>query len=524
MRVEARLFRAGGLIVILLLVVLAPSVRESFAINALNLALVRSAGRVGGDWLSPDAAETTLWSDLRHPATIDVGRPGAADPMLLENAAGEAAAEWISTRDVRMRLSLLRLLHGNWQQSAAAFNAAKTDPLNPANAATAYGYQVISGLAALQRGDADSAVDALRLAAWLGGDRSAPDGTFRLLYRALALAYEQQAGGHPSAWRPAYLHARYLDLADDPAGLTALQRILQTNWPDAPDSERADAMRRGARHLDSATAIAQLNTAAASPNADALVLSDLALRLRQAGDVPMATAVENQLNVRQPQFHVGEWVGQEWSQRPAAIDNTWRLVGYDLDSQALDDGGEITTVLYWCTASGARVVEVRLVHNLAPNGGFEWSPPTGATPVVGYAAGVYGEDAQSSAIRLDQREDEQRRVLTLLGDPTSSGSGVLSQASIPVRSNQLYLEAGWRRDGGSGLLGRSCGTRSGAGAVDYVAYPDQANAWRYYANVAMPLPSQTVDSCRVFLANASQRGSVLFDQILFIPVDPPQQS
>ncbi len=527
-------------VLVALVVVLGPVLVRAAAVNAVNIALLRSAASTGTSWLRPEPRLRILWSAERHPSAT--GAPDALASFSIR--LGEAAAPLVPSPQTELALAQIRLNAGEWDAATSALAGTELDALpEPSGGETAYGYQAVRGRAALVRANFTAAAAHLQLAAWLGGDRSREDGTYGQLYQALAGVHAEEAAQDSGAWRPSYLRAKYLDMAGDLAAGDALKALAQGQWADVSPNERADALTRLARYYvgvgDTAKAEETLRSAIAAPVAPAVSYLELAALYRRTGDLAGAAAAMAPLQGRQPTYRLGRWVhdqGRGWVAEPRSVGPDWLLEGYDLDEEALEAGAEIETVLYWRrarapgeTAAEPLMLERRVLRNLVPNAGFEWQSQdgtTGAQP-LGYSGGMYHEPIAATHVEAAERMGRSTHVLVLDNEPPVQRTGALSDAGFAVDKDTLYLQAAWRRAAPTArsMVGRSCAPLgSQAGTPFYIAFQDASPAWAYYASVDPPLMEESVATCWAWLTNYDGQGPSYLDDLLITPIAPPDEA
>jgi tetratricopeptide (TPR) repeat protein len=316
---------------IALLLLLSPLLGQAAAADVLGVVLLRTAQPLGTSWLRPDPYTPMLWSAQRHATTLSLGSPAAGQHPSLAVRIGQRSANYLPPERSAPRLSLLWLLTGNWPAAASALQAAKRNgPPPQTDLESAYGYQALEGLAALDARDFKRAAAHLQRAAWLGGDRSARDGVYRALYVSLSGWYDQVASADGGSWRARYLSARYLDRAADPRAFDRLEQLRRDARPDAVPQDQADVRVRLARRAleqestpEATTLIREAITFApvAGPTA-----ADEILVLQQLGLADEARGLSAALAARGPAYRLGTSKNQAWSVEPNSVGAYWGVV------------------------------------------------------------------------------------------------------------------------------------------------------------------------------------------------------
>jgi len=422
---------------------------------------------------------------------------------------------------------------------AAARRSGSTDPV----VRWEFMNQLLEARLAAQSGDWQSAVTNFRLGLISGAERTLPVDEHDF-FLAVAGWHRQAAESGRDVPRSAYLTGKYLVRAGAWAdGERWLRQALDDTstqplvGPDLADAHLYDGMALEHLHApDDAAAHYQAAIRAAPDRAAGYVrLTQLA----QDGGHPSDPAVVAALARLEPQFVVGRQGTDPNSRQPQPADVVagWRLMGYDLDEEALATGPPIDLLLWWQAppgarpdgdgwiAAGSRWLRWQHVTNFAPNAGFSWGDGGDGLPLgfsyefyhaaPGSFATVAADRAGRTSTALELRPDRNRRV-GLVATP------------VPVDPNALYLQAGWKRDPTlRANIGRLCTINPQLDMPAYVAYPqedDPSTEWVHFAAVTPPVPDQQTTRCSLFLLDYDSDGPAQFNDMVLVRIQPPGSS
>ena len=219
------------------------------------------------------------------------------------------------------------------------------------------------------------------------------------------------------------------------------------------------------------------------------------------------------------------------------IDPAWHLVGFASDSMA-SPFGVTRLVLLWCHRIGgdskvsgsilaeagscSYVAQLLNERSLLLNAGFEM---VGSTEKFDIAPGPYKEIYSNAGTRttlvIVERQGVQTLALEVRNNPGQYG-GVGSPV-IRVEANKPYLLAGWVKSvGGNPRFGAVWrGEAVPPWTYSWLEVPE-ASAGQVISGIVWPHPDATTTSLR--LLNFKSGGIVYFDDILFLPIEPPSTS
>lgn len=454
----------------------------------------------------------------------------------------------------------------------------RTRLLNPNH----HEYHLLAGYQQMAAGNWEAATVAFRLAVSLGAEYLTP-ADHQAYFETLAHQHAQQAeqdtrsGRSPTEpARAAYLAGKYFAHAGRWDQAEAWLRRVQENagWNDLPAAEQA----RTWTYLGLAHEQASNFTATRQAYETAINIAPtlrepyarLLMLLQQLGEPADEQRVASTLADLGPTYRLGQFGEGVAQPEPVTLPNGWTLVGYDLDEESLEIGGQLDLWLWWQLpttglsapatlgssarprrdTAGAEMVERRpetglgamrdslsarpgrdwlpvgdywlehqTVVNLAPNPGFEWGMAATGLP-LGFFAKYRSYAANVSIVGGDVPGGSS----FVLQVPKST-EGVKS-FPLPVDSESLYLTAAW-------LRGRKAETRLGRHCFPADHPSDHRNnlwgppsdmmwevaaqgdgVWTHIAHLGPLVPDQKPPViCQLFLENRA--GSAQFDQVLF---------
>lgn len=236
----------------------------------------------------------------------------------------------------------------------------------------------------------------------------------------------------------------------------------------------------------------------------------------------------------------GTWLGavgdgfQEL--QPAQLPSGWRLVGYDIDEELLQQVKGLELLLWWqrdgeipAVGDWTRVGDYRIlrqqVTNLFPNAGFEWGVDERGLP-LGYHREIYDAPRGSVLVEEGARSEQSSHLMVTNNSPAIQQVGLATRL-IAVDPVGEYLMSAWIRDeGGFAVPGRSCQGPQFTGLSPYfiTSYqPDRPlGNWIQHAELAKAHPGTNPALCENLLLNNSHSiKPAWWDHALMVRIQTP---
>jgi tetratricopeptide (TPR) repeat protein len=460
---------------------------------------------------------------------------------------GQARQIRPDTKQISTRLADVRFALGERQAAASllppvlpaapmSWDGIAPASMSPLLASGSYQGSLIGARQAMTQGDWQQAVEDFRLAFAVGEQYLLPV-DYTDYWQAVAYWHAQryQTTGNT---HEAYLAGKYFVYAEMYSeARTWLRRIATDSANSLTDDDKAyTQMYRGvvSEQLgDDASARKLYELAAAlvpTLREPRLRLLSLLSRLGDSSAMKSATA---ELVALGPTYILGRFGENYHVEKPAALENRWTLVGYDLDTESLENGGKMNVWLWWKPLNGIRpnydngskvgdyLVQRQSILNLVPNPGFEWGEWPNHLP-FGYWKEVYTGKVENITVVSDTVQGSSTTVARM-ENVTGRQLGIISRR-IPVDESAWYLTSGWKKDNsGQASIGRQC-SQSDFGASYYISYefPDQPRGdWLHFSDVAHPLPDHQPTNCVIFLLNYETDGWAEWDRLIFARIDVP---
>ncbi len=430
-----------------------------------------------------------------------------------------------------------------------------------------YAGRLMRGSLAAEAGDWPRAVGHYRMGLILGAERTvaADEEAF---FVALASLHREEAESGADPIRSAYLAGKYFVRAGDwAAGAHSIEQALQARTPSSGLGE-ADLAGAYVSHglaleglglVERAEAQYQEAIRAAPERAGGYVrMAELARRTGRPLDARLVAALDQ----LQPRFVLGRQ-SEDASPPiaiPAEVAGGWRLVGYDLDEEALAAGPPLELLLWWegpagasaegegWVKAGSRWLQRQQVTNLAPNAGFEWGTSAsglpegfiyeaysgGVLPIGDWAPHFQGVTSAAHAAAIEriatvafERPGRSSTAVELRNGSSSERTFRMGLVGIPVPVDPtlIYLQAGWIRDSARGAhIGRACATGPTTSDPSYIVFQRDDNprgAWAHWSAAATPLPDNETHRCALFLLNYESEQPAQFGDILLARIQQP---
>ncbi len=237
----------------------------------------------------------------------------------------------------------------------------------------------------------------------------------RDLYIALAGLEKQRNNSNPDNVRAKYLAGKYLTQAGEwREALGWFQETLA-----AANDGRLTANELGLTRVYQARSLQEIGDLNGAQTALEEAISefpglrlayvDLFEILRKRGRTADAQLLERRLAALGPTYRLGQYGSDFAFDSPVTMPNGWRLVGYDMDEQLLEQATAIDLVLWWQASDadkpgkdllrvGDYWLQRQTVRNIVPNSGFEWGMDSRGIP-LGYDREYYGAPAGESGSR-----------------------------------------------------------------------------------------------------------------------------
>jgi hypothetical protein len=247
--------------------------------------------------------------------------------------------------------------------------------------------------------------------------------------------------------------------------------------------------------------------------------------IEKQGHSSSSAALRNTLEKKLTQglsYYVGQVVFDEWV-----------LAGYGLSEKSLEQTNLFSIWLYWLPPQSASTtamkkkgwnnaggywIEIIEGRNLIIDGAFETRSVGNGIIPVGFQT-TYDAPLDSYQIVVDERDERNTKCVRLQNGDEYKSSGLWSW-EIPVDDDGIYLQGGWiRAEKGAAHLGRRWELRDGRGSYSYTARGISPQKWTHFAEVVAPLDDSV--TCRVWLLNVNAKGSVYFDNVVFIKLSHP---
>ncbi len=251
---------------------------------------------------------------------------------------------------------------------------------------------------------------------------------------------------------------------------------------------------------------------------DPLALKKLAdlCEQTQCGSNTWRSQLEHYLEKRQPQFVVNQH-----------LPDGRLFVGYDVDDERLARDEPVTLWLFWSDTRdplsaptsrnlyrvGDRWVQVvEEARSLLPNGSFE----IGTVP-VGFPRDAYGASLETRQLMTDTHSGRLTTVAVLVNGREWKRTSYLS-APIAVKSDRVYLQAGWARgEDGNIYFGQRWTTAdSKKSPREYVVHSVSPVEWTHYA--ALVTPPAGAGQAQIWLSNHRTEGKAFFDNVVFVEI------
>lgn len=440
----------------------------------------------------------------------------------------------------RLHLAEIAFALGDRQAAARYLDAipVKDSRPSPLRLESRYEARLVRARQAAQAGQWQTAVYNYRLGLAWGDERTLPVDE-QEYFMAQAEVTREQLDHTPANRVLAYQLGRYLAQAGDweqatqylalsanRAGLTARQRATAL-YLLAQDEEL---------HGDPAIAIVHYQRALQVDPTYRQAYFRLLLLLRQAGQVDVASGIEQQLGALGPTYRLGIQ-GQDYlAEQPITLANGWTLVGYELDEEMLEQTKSLELILWWrgegktptrggFVSLGEYWLQAQTVKNLAPNAGFEWGVDERGIP-LGWDREFYGAPEGSVLIGGVKRQGRGTQVLVTNNSPKITNIGLASRM-LPIDSSILYLMSGWIwAENMPGSLGRNCKTGSQLTITPFYLttyWPGQpSQVWIDASQASTAYLDLNVEQCEIVAINdANSEKPVSWDNFLFAHLVAP---
>jgi hypothetical protein len=275
--------------------------------------------------------------------------------------------------------------------------------------------------------------------------------------------------------------------------------------------------------------VAQMRWGAAAPPATGVRADDLQQQAQQFGE-----ALEGGQNA------------QAFVPVDQQLQSGWTLVGYLAGGDLLFGAQPAPLWVFWeaptadavggPAAEGWQRLDGNLwvqkagdVANLLYDGGFEHSAQVGR--VLGFAQRDNRPASLAQPLRRLRRAGSDTDVAALANSPSHPNTSLISPA-LPISGRRAYLFGGWLRSvGGNASLGLrwlpedepSGGPSAGAAlAEDYLLRDVSGGLWQQ--GIRLLEPPQGAAAVEAMLLNLRTSGTALFDDLLLLPIDRPQDN
>jgi tetratricopeptide (TPR) repeat protein len=450
-----------------------------------------------------------------------------------------AARSQPNSESLRLHLAEIAFALGDRQKAAQYLDDIKySDPSrSPLLQEQRYEAHLIKARQEVARGNFEAAVYDFRLGLAWGDERTLPADE-RDYFLALAELEKRRLSNNPTDTQAAYRVGRYLiqagewetglgyfDHSDVIAGLSDRQAA----WIYSLYGQYSGDHGQATKAIDDYSQALKTN-----PEFRPAAIRLLGL-LRHTGRNTAAVQVEEDLQALGPSYHLGARGENYQASKPAALSDTWTLVGYDLDDELLEQAKSLELFLWWqspeeqpqgegWTKVGDYWVQRQVVTNVFPNAGFEWGMDERGIP-LGHAKELYNSPPGSLNVIIKERAGEQTNIAAANNSAAVRHIALISR-KMPVDESSYYLMAGQIWDeGGSATIGRSCSSPQPDSPSPYyiIGYQGQPlSAWIAYSELSTPFPGYRSKTCETLLMNdANSDRPAYWDNILWTRIQNP---
>jgi tetratricopeptide (TPR) repeat protein len=252
--------------------------------------------------------------------------------------------------------------------------------------------------------------------------------------------------------------------------------------------------------------------------------------LHQLGVLRVADQVADGLVRLGPTYRLGKFSTDYAVPAPGTLASGWSLVGYDVNGESLDTGGQLDLWLWWKGPSEAPSVqgdwlsigEYWLQHqsvvNLVPNGGFEWGNTSSELPVGFHRSWDFDHEAVSVTAGLGPSQSTQ--LLRLPNALVGLGPSIQT-AFFPIDTHAVYLAAMWfKREPQSQIAARlwcSLGIPYSGFAISEEPANNTDQLWIHATYFGLATTDPKAGQCGMRLYGAY--GKAEWDQVLVVRLE-----